>query len=309
MRRSCRLRAADIGVVVLLCALLAMVLVPAGLHARGREAEMVCLMNVRGLAQAWTLYHEDNDGWLVGGSTYYSGGRATPYRWVEPPLYNDTDNPGAPPEGLSSPVPGYYQFTREYRLNGIRAGKLFPYTGNVALYHCPADKTVLNKEPYALYRSYSMPGLMNSEDFLSGTRVGWPGYVPETGWRTIQMPDGEREALQLAQKWQDSRSPAKKYAFVEEEAAQHGQAFSAGGFVLMSNGYYWSWWDWPAPYHGDRGVQGFADGHVGLRAWTDPRTIALINQEPLPGTSTIPGVYQVNNPDLEYMNRGYMACD
>jgi len=313
MRQGWKLSAVDVGVAAMVFAILALLVVPAALHARGREAEMVCLMNVRGLSQAWTLYHEDNDGWLVGGSNYYSGGRRTPYRWVEMPLFNDTDNPGAPPEGYGSPVPNLgtsssASQTHEWELNGIRAGKLYPYTETEQLYHCPADRN-WKKAPHtwAVYISYTGAGLMNSEDFLS--RSGWPGTVLPDAWRTVGgAPGGGSLKLALAQKYDDIRSPGGKYMFVEENYYMHGQSIYAGGFVLMSSSY-WSWWDWPAAFHGDRTVLGFADAHAELHLWTDMRTICLMKQEPLPGTTQIPGVFQPNNPDLEYMNAGYMACE
>ncbi len=292
------------GAVIGLAAIL--LLVPARLHGGKYGAEAVCLANVRGLLQAWNMYHEDNDGRLVGGSNYYSGTRRTPYRWVERPLYSDADNPGAPPEGLGSMVPPDAALSRVYRLNGIRAGKLFPYVENVKLYHCPADRALFNREPNASYRSYSISGLMNSEDFTQ--RDGWPGYVPPSGWRAIMMPDGKSKRLKLAQQFHEIASPERKHVFVEEDVAIRNQLYNLGGFILMGSGY-WYWWDVPATFHDDRAVLGFADGHAVSRRWADARTIALIKQEPLPGTSTIPGVHQPNNADLEYMNGGYMACD
>ena len=307
-RAFCRLTAADVGVVVLICASLVLLVSSAGLYARGREADVLCMANLRGLLQGWTLYHEDHDGCLVGGSPYYTG-RRTPYRWVEVPLFNATDNPGAPPEGSGSPVPSSSQYTQEYRLNGIRAGKLFPYTGNEKLYHCPNDLYWKTRPPEtASYRSYTVAGLMNSEDFNHTGRVGWPGYVPETGWRSVQMPDGTAKVLQLAQKWQDISSPSRKCVFVEEDDAQHGASFPGGGFVLMGQGY-WSWWDVPAYYHGDRSVLGFADGRADLHRWTDSRTLYLMRYQPDPATGVIPGPVQPNNPDLDFMCQGYMACD
>ncbi|MBE0536033.1 MAG: hypothetical protein IH624_10225 [Phycisphaerae bacterium] len=232
---------------------------------------------------------------------------STPYRWVERPLYKDTDNPGAPPEGYNSLFPWDTELTQEYRLNGIRAGKLYPYVEDVTLYHCPADKNLNSPLPtYAAYRSYSIPGLMNSEDFTQ--RTGWPGYVPPYGWRTVALPDGGSMRLKLAEKRQDIVSPARKYVFVEEDGASANQPYNLGGFVLMLQGY-WSWTDWPAPYHGNQSVLGFADGHVDVQRWTDLRTICIMKRQPLPGTTVLPSMIQPDNPDLDYMRRGYLACE
>jgi prepilin-type processing-associated H-X9-DG protein len=290
---------AEVVVVAAVVFVALLLLVPTRSNAGRYGMEVACQANVQRLLRAWNMYHEDNDGWLVGGSNYYSGSRRTPYRWVEAPLFDPAHNPGAPPEGYNSPVVQQLQLTHEYRLNGIRAGKLFPYTDNVTLYHCPADRNWKTNTPdYAAYRSYAVPGLMNSEDFMM--RNGWPGYVGPAGWRTIMMPDGKAKSLKLAQKFHEITSPERKYVFVEEDAAGHQQAYSYGGFILMGSGY-WYWWDWPALFHGERSVLGFADGHVASRRWMDRRTIMLS------GGSIL--LHQPDNPDLEYMNRGYMACD
>jgi prepilin-type processing-associated H-X9-DG protein len=69
--------------------------------------------------------------------------------------------------------------------------------------------------------------------------------------------------------------------------------------VLMENGNYWQWWDWPAYYHNDQSTIGFADGHAEKKRWEDQRTIDLMK-------GTITDRVQNNNPDMEYMNHGYI---
>jgi len=293
----------ELLVVIAIIGMLLAVLIPALQYAKAQATGAVCLANMNGLAKAWYLYQEDNGGWLVGLSNYYSGGRSTPYRWVERPLYKDTDNPGAPPEGHGSPVPPISELCHEYRLNGIRAGKLFPYTKNVKLYHCPNDKLWKTESPeWAAYISYAGAGLVNSEDFI--TRTDWPGRV--TGWRSVTLPDGTVKKLGLAERFSEIVSPGNKYMFVEEEYVKsHGQRFYAGGFVLMGNNQYGSWWDWPAYYHKDRSTLAFTDGHAEKHHWIDKRTIWQMKRQDDQGRPYNQPV-QPDNHDLEWMIRGYL---
>jgi len=289
----------ELLVVIAIIGLLLAVLIPALQYAKEQATGAVCLANMNGLAKSWYLYQEDNDAWLVGLSNYYSGGRRTPYRWVEYPLYHDTDNPGAPPEGRSDPVvPADTNLKMEHRMNGIRAGKLFPYTKNEKLYHCPGDKNYKrNAPPYDAWISYAGSGLVNSEDFT--TRTGWPGRV--TGWRSVSnVPGLGTGKLGLAEKFNEIITPGNKYMFVEEDyVLSHNQPVYSGGFVLMANGNYWSWWDWPAYYHRERSTLAFTDGHAEKHRWVDERTIKIMSGENI-------SAVQPDNPDLEYMIRGYL---
>ncbi len=309
MKRRTGFTLIELLVVIAIIALLLAILVPALNYVKQQATGIVCQTNQRGLALSWFLYQEDHNGNLVGTSNYYAGGRPTPYRWIERPLFNDTDNPGAPPEGYGSSVPAIANLTLEYRLNGIRAGKMFPYTENEKLYHCPGDrywKTM--PAPQAAYISYAGAGLMNNEDFISNTRVGWPGRVPSSGWRSINMPSGGTKRLQMVEKFSEIVSPARKYVFVEEDYVSHNQSFYAGGFVLMEDRTTDTWWDWPAAYHKDRSTLAFADGHAEKHTWTDPRTISIMTDEPMPGGGRVALPYQPDNPDLQWMIRGYVAA-
>ena len=282
----------ELLVVIVNIALLLSVIVPSLRTSKEYAAGAACLSNQKALGTAWHLYQTDNDGFIVGGSTYYSGTRATPYRWVERPVYTDKDNP----EFVTVPL----TLTLEYRLNGIRAGRLFPYTGSEKIYHCPNDKNMVkNQEPYAMYRSYAISGLMNSEDFLS-RQSGLYSLI--NSYRTATFPGTGTKTLKVAVKFSDIKGPGNKYVFVEEDTSVKNQEWNAGGFVLMGNGNYWEWWDWPAFYHNDMSTLGFADGHGEKKRWQDGRTIKLMKGE-------ITDRLQVNNPDLEWMNRGYLPMN
>jgi prepilin-type N-terminal cleavage/methylation domain-containing protein len=279
----------ELLVVIAIIALLLSVMVPSLRIAKEYAAAAVCLTNQKNLCLAWTMYAEDNKSLLVGGSTYSAGhNKPTPYRWTERPLNYDTDN--ADTNNTTVPL------SMETRINGIRAGKLFPYTQDPELYHCPADRTfVKNPEPLAVYRSYAIGGLMNGEDFAE--RNGGIN-APISRYRVV----GNR-TLRVATKMNQITSPGSKFVFVEEDVAQKGQQWNAGGFVLMEGGNAQSWWDWPAYFHNDSSTLGFADGHGERIRWQDSRTIRLMKEGETPDNNKVSA--GLNNEDLQFLIRGY----
>ena len=284
--------AAVVGCVVFTLAILFPI---AGL-ARGWGKAEVCQVNLQILGRAWHAYTEDFDGWLVGFSNYPTGlspeaeNRATsgtPYRWVEYPLYTPV---------YGSAAVSQVECNLNYQLNGIRAGKLFTYTENEHVYHCPSDRYWTTKS-YGPWISYSGSGLMNGDDY--NARNG----MNITGFRTVNLPSGQAKQLVCVNKFSQIKTPAARFTFVEEDYVIHNQWRCAGGFLLMSRSNYWSWWDWPALFHPDRGMLGFADGHVEGRVWKDPRTINQIRS----GDWTT--MVQPNNADLQWMVQGYMPAE
>jgi prepilin-type N-terminal cleavage/methylation domain-containing protein len=182
----------ELLVVIAIIALLLAILIPSLQVAKEHATGVVCLSNLNGLSKAWTIYADENNGRIVGGTT---GSTADPYySWVEFPS--------------GTPQPEMREKER-----AIEAGTLFPYVGSVKVYHCPGDKRYLspskNSTAYGLeiggYRSYSIAGGMKG--------------VAETGeWEII--PHVNTATL---------RSPGYKYVFVEEA---DGRGANAGSWVL-----------------------------------------------------------------------------
>ena len=287
----------ELLVVIAIIALLLSIILPSLRAAKELASGAVCVSNQRQLVLAWTSYSNDYDEYLVGGSNYYGGSDGTPYRWVEYPLFNDTDNPEN-----TAPANNDADLTLERRQNGIRAGKLFPYTQDVDLYHCPGDKNYTNAEPDAVFRSYAIAGLMNGEDFI---RRSGNIYTPISQYRSASLsPGSAREELYVVIKTGQIKSPGSKYVFVEEDVTMKNppQHTNAGGFVLLGNDNY-MWWDWPAYFHNDSSTLGFADGHAERHRWQDSRTIKLMKE----GEAAITRAdASVDNEDLDWMVRGYI---
>ena len=95
-----RLSLTEHGVVAGMIVFALLVILPLTGRARDQARSVACMTNLRLLTQAWLEYAADYEGHLVGGSNHYAT-RPTPYRWVERPLYRETDNPGVPPEGYN----------------------------------------------------------------------------------------------------------------------------------------------------------------------------------------------------------------
>jgi prepilin-type N-terminal cleavage/methylation domain-containing protein/prepilin-type processing-associated H-X9-DG protein len=273
----------ELLVVIAIIALLLSIIMPSLRAAKELASGAVCMNNQKQLCLAWTSYYNDYNGLLVGGSNYYSGNRSTPYRWVEYPM-DDNGN-----------VVAEAQYSLQTRKNGIRRGKLYPYTQSDDLYHCPGDRNHTKPEPSAIYRSYAITGLMNGEDFVS--RYNNDINRPIEVHRTVSALGGK--TLYCVSKFSEIKAPGNKYVFVEEDVTVKNQRVNAGGFVLLGGGNF-NWWDWPAFYHNDTSTIGFSDGHAERRRWKDPDTLKLmkgeINSDPDP----------TNNEDLIWMVQGYI---
>ena len=283
----------ELLVVIAIIALLMAVILPSLRAAKELASGAVCVSNQRQLCLAWLSYAEDNDSYIVGGSNYRDDDwKPTPYRWVEKPLYEDDDNP----DFNAYPPPDEY--TMEYRLTGIRAGELYPYTQDEDVYHCPGDRTFVQRsEPYAAWRSYEMSGLMNGEHY--GTRESGT-YSPIATYEQILG-----KTLYCVEKYNQIKAPGDKYVFVEEDCPET-QPCLQGSFVLLNGGTNFdTWWDTPAEFHNGKSTLAFADGHAEQHKWQDPRTLALIRGEPLPDGTPVTD-YQPNNEDLQWMVRGYL---
>lgn len=160
----------------------------------------------------------------------------------------------------------------EDEIRGFKDGLLWVYLQNAKVYHCPADKRDVRIYTKKLnqgkaYRSYAIPCSMNG-----------PPYAPNPIVNDSQL-----------------RSPATKYVLVEEDTDVGGSNW--GGWLLPCP-FTDAWWDPIAIRHGLKNCLAFADGHVELHKWLDPRTFKM--SEGLNYGVSAPG-----SPDLLYMQKGY----
>ena len=151
----------------------------------------------------------------------------------------------------------------------IRAGKLFPYNQNVALYHCPADQGVtIDGQVVPTLRSYSMNCFMGARDpSLGPIPATAGGFVP------------------FYAKESDIPEPDQLWVLLEEDE----RSINDGFFITDPTGQIWM--DFPAMSmhrHNYSYVLDFADGHSSIWRYSDPRSFQpIVNMTEQPG-----------NPDL-----------
>lgn len=207
------------------------------------------------------------------------------YRWVEVPLLPTAPDYFAPGQNPNPHRANGNLMDLESRLKGIRAGRLWIYTESEKLYHCPGDRqwkkggTVQEKR----YRSYSISGMMRSEDIRrEGDNVNFPGGVTKKRHTVFKM--------------NEIVNPGGKYVFVEEDVDQD---YNKGGWVLFAGGNGERWWDPLGAFHNERSTLGYADGHAEKINWRDQRTVDFTQKKP--GTPST----QPDNVDMQIMGRGY----
>lgn len=239
----------ELLVVIAIIAVLMAILMPSLRLARDQARRVHCVSNVKALALAWFMYKDENDDKLVGGHTNSTS-------WVDAP------NPAA------APIEEQYE--------AIRRGRLFPYTKEVEIYHCPADtrKSGLN----AAFLTFSVAGGANGEDWGS--------------------------EYTKAKIYSDLKRPATKYVFVEE---MDNRGTNVGSWQMNPRSR--TWVDPMAMWHNQRTTMGFADGHAEIRQWRDKSLIewlekALYN---MPGFSFSMTPPADEYEDLEYMIEGFPA--
>ena len=254
----------ELLVVIAIIALLLAIIIPALNSVKQLAAQVPCMQNQRTIAQAFFMYQEDHDGWLVTGHAWFTpNSSVTDGRdWTYCPM---TDN-GAPVRGVSENP------TAEFEKNGIRAGALWPYIEAIDSYHCPADRRVV-KDGIG-WRSYSM---------VAGLGAAYGGYVTEA---------------HEVHKMHEIKSPGDKYISVEEiEKLSDGRYWwNMGSWVVDIPRQYW--FDPVAGWHTWGCTLAFADSHSEKIKWRDQRTKDWIQGNAQKGS---PSIDQSGNVDMAYI--------
>lgn len=256
----------ELLVVIAIIAILASLLLPALNRAKARAERIICLNNTRQLGFAWQIYADDHSGLLaynVGGNGPRGIAPDTILNWVgntmDWALHSDNTN-----------------------LDTITRASLGPYTRSAAIYRCPSDRVLSNKQRENGFapriRSYSMNAMIGDagEVSKSGVNENNPGYVQF--FKVTSIP-----------------SPAKIFNFLDE----HPDSINDGYFLNKwppqpkygEDDDDWQWIDLPASYHNGGANFSFTDGHSEFHRWQ----VWSTKRPPIPESLTLP--MDVPKPD------------
>lgn len=220
----------EVLVVVTIIALLLAILLPSLNRAREVSRRTVCLHNLKMLGQCWVLYHTVNKGALVAG--------VADSREVTPPTNVDWLKTHAPGwTRYTSNTPNSEPITKQ--LAAIRAGALYKYARNEAIYRCPRTR---GRE----MRTYS-------------TNQGANGYVEGA------FDGGHTWNDWVARRIDEMTPPCNRLVFFDDFPENWDACWMISPVKA-------TWWN-PLSLRHDLGTTlTFADGHAEWWAWTDPQT-------------------------------------
>jgi prepilin-type N-terminal cleavage/methylation domain-containing protein/prepilin-type processing-associated H-X9-DG protein len=211
----------ELLVVIAIIAMLMGILMPALQAARDHGRRTHCQSNTRTLSLACIIYAEDYDYRLVNSKAKTVG---------EYSSNPDMDHPWVL-------VPDHSHATVEQKVDALKKGALFPYTGKTEeVYRCPADQR-LKMPNIDAYRTYSIVDGINGGS--------WPSHKSVKRLTEISRP-------------------AEKYIIVED---YDPRGYNMGSWTMDIEGR--SWMDPLAIWHNNRSTLGFADAHAEIHPWHD----------------------------------------
>jgi len=234
-------------VVIAIIAILAALLLPALSKAKATGQSTACLSNLKQLQAGYLMYPDDNAGYL-------------PVDKAITVALGDIANQAG------SWVIGNAQL--DANPTNIQNGTIFRYVGALDVYHCPADKSTVTKQPgLTRLRSYSLSGWLNCY---------FTAYGEDLDPNTFAQDQVKLSTV---------RRPANVFAFIDE----HEQSIGPGQFLVgqpswaLLNPQPDEWWSFPADRHGQGCNLSFLDGHVEHWRWRAPKIYESFNQNPNPG--------------------------
>lgn len=224
---------------------------------RDGNQSATCLANMRELTSAWHQFALDhghfapnpNDGNVIPGNNWVAG---------------------------QSGRGGAHQFNPDILADPSRS-LLYPYLlrKDVAVFRCPADSTVgryQGSDPQKRnsivpsVRHYAMNGAVGTDPYSPG------GELPVHGpWLDNQHAHLRGSTWRTYGKFEDIVAPTPAFlsVLVDEDLESVNDGYLSFGMEIAE------WIDWPATRHHMGGTLSYADGHVELRRWVDPRTLIV----------------------------------
>jgi prepilin-type processing-associated H-X9-DG protein len=174
--------------------------------------------------------------------------------------------------------------------SNIMSGVIFRYTPGVGVYHCPADRSTVTRQPgLSRTRSYTLNGMMNSSQ-EAGTPDGWdPSHFKSMPQKLSQIV---------------SPPPTGTFVFIDEheDSIDDGlwntppYGLTAPGVPALAHDWAPAWDNFPTVRHNQGANIAFADGHVDHHKWLWP------NRKWAPDANNeVPTVNQLDQQDLIWM--------
>jgi len=221
-------------VVIAIIGILSALLLPAINRVKTKAGTAVCLNNLRQLQICWHCYAVD-------------------YQDILPP--NDSVNFNG--DDLVSGLSWCQGDARvDLTTDNLQQGVLFPYNRSVAIYHCPADRSMTDKGHRLRNRSYNMSQSVN----------GYPEFSAYFSF--TQIPSFKKLSAITRP------GMADLFVFIDEHPdtlydACFNNPVDMPGFIVGP-----LWEDMPADRHNQGAGLSFADGHVERWRWRAPMTFS-----------------------------------
>jgi prepilin-type N-terminal cleavage/methylation domain-containing protein/prepilin-type processing-associated H-X9-DG protein len=225
----------ELLVVIAVIAILAGLLLPALNKAKVQANSAACMNNLKQLQSCWHMYAMDNADFLPPNNYVY-----------------DINSQQAVAKGASW-CPGNTR-TDTNTVN-IENGMLYEYNRSTAIYHCPADRSLVvdadNRPlPILRSRSYNMSQSVN----------GYPEFQPPGGPALGSYIPSFKLLTQI-------RTPQPVDLFVFIDVHEDEILDSLFGIPTTQFGNLNQWWDLPANRHSKGANLSFADGHIEHWRW------------------------------------------
>jgi prepilin-type processing-associated H-X9-DG protein len=293
----------ELAVVIATVAVLAAVLLPALAGTKPDSQAFQCLENQRQLILAWQMYAEDNNDLLPPNDFPYNTSYARQTAATQASMRNwVVGTMEQPLDAVDYPATHFPNISEFLGPNTV----LSTYITNKAVYRCPADNYIDPNSHQVLVRSYSMNSAVgtawhssstytgNSSDSLLGSPVqgGWLNGNAYNNRQTTWLTYGKMSSFSRP-------GPANTFVIMEEnpysinDGCMDISAYAAPGHTYLI--------DFPSGNHNGGAGISFADGHVIIHKWLDPRTFSpsfLIG----PGMgSMMPTQQAPDDPDCFYL--------